>query len=100
MSLPSRKTGSDVFKGLFSAERTLRRLSPDAGVAEPASSGSAELIPPRSIPAIAIAGFVHCQSGTNGPARHLFPPGVLIRRGGCLPIALGRRRYRMAALRQ
>lgn len=62
-------TGSDVFLGLFSNERPLRTAS--AEVDEPTS---AELIPPRSIPVIAISGFVHCRRVRNGPAHYLFPP--------------------------
>jgi hypothetical protein len=47
------EAGSEVFAGLFPDERLLRKTSPDARVGEPASIGSAELMPPRSIPVTA-----------------------------------------------
>ena len=43
--------------GLFWDERPVRKVSCEAKFDEPPSVGSAKLMPPRSIPAIAIAGF-------------------------------------------
>ena len=36
-------------------------------------------------PCLRLPAFVHCRSEENGSARNLFPRGVLVHRGGCLP---------------
>src|ERR1700675_1431568 len=60
--------------GLFSDERPLRKLSPDAEVDEPTSVGSAELMLPRYIRAIAIAGFCALPKWEKRTSAQLVPP--------------------------
>jgi hypothetical protein len=72
--LSSRKTGSDVFVGLFSDERPLRKVSPGAEVDKATSVGSAELMLLRYIRAIAIAGFCALPKWKKRTSAQLVPP--------------------------
>jgi hypothetical protein len=88
----SGKTGSEVSAGLSADERPLRKEFPNARVGGPTSIGSAELMPPRSIPVTAITGFCALPKWKEQTSAQLVPARCPRSSGSVCPTALGRHR--------